>query len=64
MNKMQRFNRKLVKYFKETYKNKLVALVLLTLGWLSIKIENDITAFVFIASVAIPAFFAKKNWVL
>lgn len=64
MNKMHKFNRKLVNNLKETYKNKLAALALLILGGLSIQLEGDATAFIFIACIAIPVFFAKENLVL
>lgn len=47
----------------KTWKNKLYALVLLASGYLGVLIENDATALVFLAMLAIPLFFAKENWV-
>ena len=46
----------------KTWKNKLYALVLLALGYLSVLVENDATVLVFLAMFAIPLFFAKENW--
>lgn len=45
----------------KTWKNKLYALVLLACGYLGVLIENDATALVFLAMLAIPLFFAKEN---
>lgn len=42
-------------------KNKLVALALIILGALTIPIEYDITAFVFILMTALPLMFSKEN---
>ena len=55
----------MIKYLKRTWKNKLVALTLMGIGWLSIGICNDATAFVFVTAVfGIPLFFAKRNYVI
>ena len=55
----------MIKYLKRTWKNKLVALTLVGIGWLSIGICNDATAFVFVTAVfGIPLFFAKRNYVM
>ncbi len=58
------------KYIKETYKNKLVSILLLLVGIISINpLFNNIgingkpdgTAFILILIIAIPLFFSKKN---
>jgi hypothetical protein len=51
----------MIKYLKRTYKNKAVALALAGIGYLSIGIENDATAFAFLMLFAIPLFFARRN---
>lgn len=48
---------------KETLKNKLYAVVLILLGAMSVPINNDATAFVFILMLSIPLFFSKENWI-
>jgi len=47
----------------KTWKNKLSAIVLLACGYVGIPLENDATAFVFMAMFAVPLFFAKENWI-
>lgn len=47
----------------KTWKNKLSAITLLGYGYMGVLIENDATALVFFAMVAIPLFFAKENWI-
>lgn len=47
----------------KTWKNKLSAITLLGCGYMSVLIENDATAFVFMAMFAVPLFFAKENWI-
>ena len=55
----------MIKHLKRTWKNKLVALALMGLGYLSIGISNDATAFVFSSMVfGVPLFFAKRNYVI
>lgn len=46
----------------KTWKNKLSAIAMLGCGYMSVLIENDATAFVFLAMFAVPLFFAKDNW--
>ena len=46
---------------KKTWKNKLAALGLALVGYLSMLPEKDATAFVFLLMFAIPLFFAKEN---
>ena len=51
----------MIKYLRRTWKNKLAALGLIQVGYWSIRIDNDATAFVFFLFFAIPLFFARKN---
>ena len=46
----------------KTLFNKVCAIVLIFMGVLSIKIENDITVLLFFSMIGIPLFFAKENW--
>ncbi len=57
-NKRRRFRIK-----RELLKNKLYALILIGLGWLSILPDRDGTFLVFISMIAIPLFFSKENWI-
>nr|DAT01574.1 MAG TPA: hypothetical protein [Caudoviricetes sp.] len=47
----------------KTLKNKVVAMALLGFGYLGTLFDNDITALIFFAFIAIPMFFAKDNWI-
>ena len=47
----------------KTLKNKIMATVLILLGYLSTKIEGDGTFFIFTLVIGIPLFFEKKNWI-
>ena len=62
MNTMKRYIKKIKHNFRKTYKNKLLAIVILLLGVLSVGIENDATFLVFTLIFAIPLFLAKENW--
>ena len=55
--------RSFANYMRETWVNKLIAVGLFILGYLSTLMEGDGTAFVFILLFAIPLFFAKDNWI-
>jgi hypothetical protein len=50
-------------YFKKTWKNKLVSVLLFFSGCVPIWIDGDGTAFVFLLMFAIPLFFAKNNYI-
>lgn len=52
-----------MRYLKRTWKNKIVALSLAGVGYLSTLIDGDGTAFIFILLIAIPLFFAKENFI-
>ena len=51
------------RYLKRTWKNKLVALVLLMVSTIPIWFDRDATMFVLMLMIAIPLFFAKENHV-
>ena len=53
----------MIKYLKRTWKNKVGALALMCIGYWSIGICNDATAFAFVTLLAIPLFFARRNYV-
>ena len=59
--KMKKYIRKIYRYFKETYKNKLVALALTALGVITGIIGNDFTFLVWLLIFIIPLTFAKEN---
>lgn len=42
-------------------KNKIIALLLIFMGFLMYKIENDVTLFVFLTMFAIPIFLSKED---
>jgi hypothetical protein len=50
------------KYLKNTMANKIVALGLATLGYISTFL-GDGTFFVFVMMIAVPLFAAKERWV-
>lgn len=51
----------MIKYLKRTWKNKVVALALALLGYLSTFIDGDATGFVFLLFLAVPLFFYGKE---
>ena len=53
----------MIKYLKRTWKNKVAALGFAALGYITIGIDNDATAFVFILLFALPLFFATENYI-
>lgn len=52
-----------VKYIRRTYKNKLCAIALLTIGIFSTYILKDATLLLFVSTMFIPLLFAKENWI-
>ena len=50
-------------YLRETWKNKVCALALAGIGYLSAVLTGDGTGFVFILLFAIPLFLALENWI-
>lgn len=51
------------KIHKETRKNKIVAIILILLGVLSVKIDGNATFALICVVLAISLFFTKKNWI-
>lgn len=47
----------------KTLKNKLCAVGMLAVGYLTMLVDRDGTVLVFLAFIAIPLFFAKENWI-
>ena len=47
----------------ETLKNKLCAVGFLVCGGLSAYVGSDGTAMALLGTIAVPLFFAKKNWI-
>lgn len=47
----------------KTLKNKIYAMLLMTVGILSTTIDSDATFFVLTFSIGLPMFFAKENWI-
>ena len=52
----------MIKHLKKTWKTKLGALALATIGILSTGIDGDATACVLLVMMAIPLFFAKSRF--
>jgi hypothetical protein len=52
---------KMIKNLRKTWKNKIVAIALMVLGYLSTLIENDGTAFILLLIIALPIFFTKED---
>lgn len=53
-----------IRYLRRTYRNKIVALVLILLGVLSTMVDGDATALVFMSLIAVPVFFMNKNCIV
>ena len=53
--------KKMIKYMRRTWKNKVAALAMAGVGYLTIGIDNDATAFVFVLLIAVPLFFTRKR---
>lgn len=63
MEQAMRSKRRRFRIKRELLKNKVYALILIGLGWLSILPDRDGTFLVFISMIAIPLFFSKENWI-
>lgn len=50
-------------FTKELMKNKIVSVLFIILGILSLFIEWDATFTVFSLMIGLPLFFAKENWI-
>lgn len=53
----------LIKSIKETFWNKVFAMILFALGCSTLAFSNDATAMLFISIVSIGLFFSKKNYI-
>lgn len=62
MKKQRKITKLLKNYIKRTWRNKLIASLLFIIGYVSMSIAGDATAFVFILLFAIPLFFANKDF--
>lgn len=51
-----------VKYFRETWRNKLCACALLIAGMFGVILETDATALITMALFAVPMFFSREDW--
>ena len=60
----RRHENSIVKYFKETAKNKIGALGLIGIAAVPMILDHDGTFMIFALIVAIPMFFAKESWML
>ena len=56
-------NKKIKRYLRRTYKNKIMAVVLVALGILSLCWTMDATFLVFAGLIALPLFLAEKNYI-
>ena len=61
--RIRKYIRKLIRINRKTFKNKLCAIALLSLGLFAAIISNDWTFFVFTSFLAIPLLVAKKNYI-
>ena len=53
---------KIVQNIIRTYKNKLWALVLLVIGFITMKVSNDSTVMILLAVFSATLFFSKENY--
>ena len=56
--------RQMKRYLKRTWKNKLMAIVIVLPCVVATQIEGDATLLILSLMVAIPLFFAKKNYIV
>jgi hypothetical protein len=61
--RIRKYIRRLIRSNRKTFKNKLCAIALLSLGMFAAIISNDWTFFVFTAFLAIPLLLAKENYI-
>ena len=61
--RIRKYIRKLIRSNRKTFKNKLCAIALLSLGMFAAIISNDWTFFVFTSFLAIPLLVAKENYI-
>ena len=61
MRRHHRKKRGFIHNIKETYKNKIFALLFILIGIRSMMIAGDGTAFVFLMFIGVPLFFAREE---
>lgn len=59
---MLRILQKIVQNIIRTYKNKLWALALLVIGFITMKVSNDSTVMILLAVFSVTLFFSKENY--
>ena len=59
---MLRILQKIVQNIIRTYKNKLWALALLVIGFITMKVSNDSTVTILLAVFSATLFFSKENY--
>ena len=59
---MLRILQKIVQNIIRTYKNKLWALALLVIGFITMKVSNDSTVMILLAVFSATLFFSKENY--
>lgn len=52
-----------VEYIEETWRNKLYAIIMISIGAVPIVYDNDATVFMLMLIIGVPLFFSRKNWV-
>lgn len=62
MRKHRKMTRKIVRYFRETARNKVIASALLACGIVTLKMSGDGTALMLVSMFAVPTFFARTSW--
>lgn len=60
-NKFNRGLNRLVRYIHRTYKNKLAAIAMFLIGWLSAKISGDATFFILMLIIVWPVFLTRED---
>lgn len=55
--------RKVVRYFHDTWENKVMAALLNGCGIILAKVTEDATALFWLGIIAVPMFFSRKRWV-
>lgn len=55
--------KRIKEYLKKTWKNKLVAIALVLLGYISTLVDGDGTAFIFLLIVALPVFIVDADFI-
>lgn len=51
-------------YLKRTWKNKVAAVMLMAVGYISMMLDGDGTALVLLTMLSMPLFFARENYIV